>query len=107
MNRPHCACCGLPVAGTPHQSPDDCLRHLAPRYQLAQKSLEHMHQRYRSLEDRLERLQIQLRTTKKDAKRYAAAARRAEQIKGTIPDRVEALEKMLSEALGGKVDRAA
>jgi hypothetical protein len=62
-----CPRCGLTIRGT-HATADDCLRHLAPRYQLAQRSLEAMHSRYRSMEDRLERAKIQARVARQDAR---------------------------------------
>jgi hypothetical protein len=63
-----CPRCGLELAGRqPHETPEDCLRHLAPRYRMAQDSLEHMHKRYRLLEERLERTQIAWRVAKKAA----------------------------------------
>jgi hypothetical protein len=90
-----CQRCGMKLAGHPHETAEDCVRHLAPRYQLAQQSLEHMHGRYRLLEERLERTQIALRVARKDAKHHAALARKEAQYKRDVPQRLEALEAAL------------
>ena len=91
-----CPRCGLELAGRqPHETPEDCLRHLAPRYQMAQQSLEHMHKRYRLVEERLERTQIALRVAKKAATRYEKLARKEATYRGTVPVRLAAVESAL------------
>jgi hypothetical protein len=82
-NSKPCPRCGLTITGT-HETAEDCIRHLSPRYQLAQQSLKQMHNRYRSLEDRLERAKIAQRIALQDAKR-----------KSTIPARLAAVEAAL------------
>jgi len=80
-----CPGCGLKlIGGRPHDTAADCLRHLAPRYKLAQAALESMHARYRNLEARLERARI-----------HERAARQVARKNGTIPARLEAVEAAL------------
>ena len=79
-----CSGCGMKVVGRAHDGPEECLRHLMPRYQLAQAALASMHSRYRNLEARLERARI-----------HERAARQEVRKNGTIPARLAAVEVAL------------
>lgn len=82
-----CPRCQLRITGRPHATPDDCLAHLAPRYQMAQRSLTALHRRYRTLEDRLERARIQTRVAQQEARKAR-----------TITGRIERMERMVGVA---------
>ena len=85
MKRPTCPRCGIEVAGAQqHQTAEECLRHLTPRYQLAQRSVTALHKRLRNMEGRLERAKLAGRVARKEAKRNA-----------TVPARLEAVEAAL------------
>jgi len=84
MARITCNRCGLEVAGAGHATAEDCLRHLAPRYSLAQRSLEALHHRYRTLEERMERMRIQQRVMKKDATRERTLAGRLARVERAL-----------------------
>lgn len=83
MTKP-CPRCGLSLTFTQHETHEECLNILAPRYRLAQQALEAMHRRYRTLEERLARAKIVATVARKEAKRNAA-----------IPARLAAVEAAL------------
>lgn len=105
MNRPECPRCGLAVAGKPHETAEDCVAQLAPRYQLAQQSITRYSARCRALEERLERMQIKLRVATRTTTREAKLARRVEAIERKlgvdVKDRVAHLEHLVNE--GAKI----
>jgi len=88
MRRAECPRCGLEIIGT-HQTVEDCLAHLRPRYALAQRALAAIHRRCRSLEDRLERAKIQERTARKEAARGR-----------TVEGRLQRLERWMESVHG-------
>ena len=80
-----CPRCGLKLTGRqPHETAEDCVKHIAPRYKLAQAGLESMHRRYRTMEERLARAKTQERIARKESKRNA-----------TVPSRLAAVEAAL------------
>ena len=73
-----------------HATADDCLVHLAPRYERAQRALEAMHKRYRALEDRMERTKIQARVARQAARKGQTLTSRLAEIESRLGIRMVA-----------------
>lgn len=75
-----CKRCGLGIVGKPHETADDCLEHLAPRYAMAQRSAERLHEKLRRAEEKIERYRVQARLGSQAIKRELSLAGRIARI---------------------------
>ena len=82
-SRATCQRCGLEIYGE-HQTAEDCLVHLVPRYERAQKALDALHKRYRSLENRMERAKIQARVARQAARKGQTLTSRLAEIESRL-----------------------
>ena len=87
--RTTCQRCGLEVYGS-HATADDCLVHLAPRYERAQRALKAMHKRYKALEDRMARAKIQARVARQAARKGQTLTSRLAEIESRLGIRMVA-----------------